>query len=60
MLADVASGGGQTVDKKILFASPEWFDAVHHACLLYTSLSPGFRTVPSVFALSPGSPPSPT
>ena len=30
-LADVASGSGQTVDKKILFGSPEWFDAVHHA-----------------------------
>jgi hypothetical protein len=31
MLADVASGSGQTVDPKIVFASPEWFDAVHHA-----------------------------
>ena len=31
MLADVASGGGQTVDKKILFASPEWYDAVKFA-----------------------------
>src|SRR6478752_1427279 len=30
-LADVASGGGQTVEKKILFGSPEWFDAVRHA-----------------------------
>src|SRR5690348_6604967 len=30
-LADVASGGGQTVDKKILFGTPEWLDAVHHA-----------------------------
>ena len=31
MLADVASGGGQTVDKKLVFGSPEWLDAVHHA-----------------------------
>lgn len=31
MLADVASGQGQTVEKKILFRSPEWLDAVHHA-----------------------------
>ncbi len=31
MLADVASGGGQSVDKKILFGSPEWFDAVKFA-----------------------------
>lgn len=30
-LADVASGQGQTVEKKILFGSPEWLDAVHHA-----------------------------
>jgi hypothetical protein len=30
-LADVASGSGQTVEKKILFGSPEWFDAVRHA-----------------------------
>ena len=30
-LADVGSGSGQTVDKKILFFHPEWFDAVHHA-----------------------------
>src|SRR4051794_20798705 len=30
-LADVGSGGGQTVEKKILFGSPEWYDAVHHA-----------------------------
>lgn len=30
-LADVASGQGQTVDKKILFMSPEWLDAVKHA-----------------------------
>jgi hypothetical protein len=30
-LADVASGGGQSVEKKILFGSPEWFDAVRHA-----------------------------
>src|SRR5580765_5603193 len=30
-LADVSSGSGQTVEKKILFGSPEWLDAVHHA-----------------------------
>jgi hypothetical protein len=30
-LADVASGQGQTVDKKLFFMSPEWLDAVHHA-----------------------------
>src|SRR6185436_19456517 len=30
-LADVSSGRGQTVEKKIVFGSPEWFDAVHHA-----------------------------
>ena len=30
-LADVNAGGGQTVDKKIVFGSPEWFDAVRHA-----------------------------
>ncbi len=30
-LADVASGSGQTVEKKILFGSPEWLDAVRHA-----------------------------
>ena len=30
-LADVASGQGQVVEKKILFMSPEWLDAVHHA-----------------------------
>ena len=30
-LADVASGSGQTVDKKIFFGSPEWYDAVRHA-----------------------------
>jgi hypothetical protein len=30
-LADVSSGSGQTVDKKINFFSPEWFDAVRHA-----------------------------
>jgi hypothetical protein len=27
-MADVAAGQGQTVDKKILFGSPEWLDAV--------------------------------
>ncbi|HLP72488.1 MAG TPA: glycosyl hydrolase, partial [Bacteroidales bacterium] len=31
MLADVASGQGQAVEKKIYFGSPEWLDAVHHA-----------------------------
>ncbi len=30
-LADVAAGGGQTVDKKINFGTPEWYHAVHHA-----------------------------
>ena len=30
-LADVASGQGQTVEKKIIFGSPEWLDAVKHA-----------------------------
>lgn len=31
MLADVAAGGGQTVDKKLVFGTPEWKDAVHFA-----------------------------
>jgi hypothetical protein len=30
-LADVASGSGQTVEKKLLFGTPEWLDAVRHA-----------------------------
>lgn len=30
-LADVNAGGGQTVDKKIVFGTPEWLDAVRHA-----------------------------
>jgi hypothetical protein len=30
-LADVNAGGGQSVDKKIVFWTPEWFDAVRHA-----------------------------
>jgi len=30
-LADVASGGGQTVPAKIVFGSPEWLDAVKFA-----------------------------
>jgi len=30
-LADVNAGGGQNVDKKIEFGTPEWFDAVRHA-----------------------------
>jgi hypothetical protein len=30
-LADVASGSGQTVEKKLPFGSPEWLDAVRHS-----------------------------
>ena len=30
-LADVGAGGGQTVEPKILFGHPEWFDAVRYA-----------------------------
>jgi len=30
-LADVASGSGQNVEKKIFFGKPEWFDALRHA-----------------------------
>lgn len=30
-LADVASGSGQTVEHKIWYGSPEWYDAVKHA-----------------------------
>ncbi|HEX3086161.1 MAG TPA: glycosyl hydrolase, partial [Pyrinomonadaceae bacterium] len=30
-LADVNAGGGQTVEKKIVFGTPEWLDAVRHA-----------------------------
>ena len=30
-LADVNAGGGQSVEKKIVFGTPEWFDAVRHA-----------------------------
>jgi len=30
-LADVASGQGQDVEKKIFFGTPEWLDALHHA-----------------------------
>src|SRR6266705_1726841 len=30
-LADVNSGRGQTVEKKIEFGTPDWFDAVRHA-----------------------------
>jgi len=30
-LADVSFGMGQTVEQKIVFGSPEWFDAVRHA-----------------------------
>src|SRR5512136_977116 len=31
MLADVNAGGGQTVEPKTPFGTPEWFDAVRHA-----------------------------
>jgi hypothetical protein len=30
-MADVSSGSGQTVDKKLLWGTPEWMDAVRHA-----------------------------
>ncbi|HEX6622141.1 MAG TPA: glycosyl hydrolase, partial [Pyrinomonadaceae bacterium] len=30
-LADVNAGGGQSVEKKIVFGSPEWLEAVRHA-----------------------------
>jgi hypothetical protein len=30
-MADGSSGSGQTVEQKIPFFTPEWFDAVHHA-----------------------------
>lgn len=30
-LADVATGSGQTVEKKLPFGSPEWLDAVCHS-----------------------------
>ena len=30
-LADVSSGSGQTVEKKLLFGTPEWLDAVRHS-----------------------------
>jgi len=30
-LADVAYGMGQTIDRKIFYGTPEWYDAVHHA-----------------------------
>src|SRR5215469_14189999 len=30
-LVDVAAGGGQTVDKKINFGTPEWYHAVRHS-----------------------------
>lgn len=32
-LADVAAGGGQTVDSKIVFSSPDWLDAVKYTAL---------------------------
>ncbi|MBI5766636.1 MAG: glycoside hydrolase [Verrucomicrobia bacterium] len=31
MLADVSAGGGQNVETKTPFGTPEWFDAVRHA-----------------------------
>src|SRR6185436_10412499 len=30
-LADVNAGGGQTVNKKVVFGTPEWLEAVRHA-----------------------------
>ena len=30
-LADVSSGSGQTVEKKLMFGTPEWLDAVRHS-----------------------------
>lgn len=30
-LDDVAAGSGQVVEKKLLFGTPEWLDAVHHS-----------------------------
>src|SRR6476661_6766815 len=30
-LADVGTGGGQTIDRPIAFGSPEWYDTVRHA-----------------------------
>ena len=30
-LADVNAGGGQSVEKKVVFGTPEWFEAVRHA-----------------------------
>ena len=30
-MADGSSGSGQTVEQKIVFFTPEWFDAVHHS-----------------------------
>lgn len=30
-LADVAAGSGQTVDRKIVYGTPEWLDAVRQA-----------------------------
>lgn len=32
-LVDVAAGGGQIVEKKIDFGTPEWYEAVHHAAI---------------------------
>ncbi|HET8654114.1 MAG TPA: glycosyl hydrolase, partial [Longimicrobiaceae bacterium] len=29
-IADVNSGGGQEVEDKIVFGTPEWYDAVRH------------------------------
>ena len=30
-LADVNAGGGQTVNKKVVFGTPEWLEGVRHA-----------------------------
>src|SRR5688572_22597569 len=30
-LADVNAGSGQTVEEPVVFGSPQWLDAVHHA-----------------------------
>ncbi len=48
-LADVASGGGQTAERKILFGSPEWFEAVRHAA----AEADRFGLEMSIFSLAP-------
>ena len=30
-MADIGMGGGQTIENKIEFFTPEWFDAIKHA-----------------------------